>query len=119
MPPYAAMAMLRAESTDAAAALELLRLAADVIRDAWDSRGDHPNTESGTPFETAEHSQEFELMGPAPAPLARLRNRLRYQFMICARRRRPLHAALSALEAAELTVPGVRWSIDVDPLDTF
>ena len=124
LPPYAAMAMLRAESTDAAAALELLGLAADVIRDAWDSQGrrataGHRNTELATPIETAEHGHEFELMGPAPAPLARLRNRLRYQYMICARRRRPLHAALSALEAAELTVPGVRWSIDVDPLDTF
>ena len=124
LPPYAAMAMLRAESTDAAAALELLRLAINVIREAWDSHrhrasGGHPNGELGTSIETAEDSHEFELMGPVPAPLARLRNRLRYQFIICARRRRPLHAVLAALEAAELAVPNVRWSIDVDPLDTF
>ena len=124
LPPYAAMAMLRAESTDAAAAVKLLRLAAGVIRDAWDSHrrealGSPPNSGSGTAMETAEDSHEFELMGPAPAPLARLRNRLRYQYMICARRRRSLHAVLSVLEAAELAVPNVRWSIDVDPLDTF
>ncbi len=149
LPPYAAMAMLRAESTDARAAVELLRLAADVVRRAWDSHRHHasgsrqssepgtptrrglgtpnpselgtPNrSELGTPIQTVGDShEEFEMMGPAPAPLARSRNRFRYQYMICARRRRPLHAALSALEAAELAVPNVRWSIDVDPLDTF
>ena len=158
LPPYAAMAMLRAESADARAAVELLRLAANVVRRAWDSHRRHasdsrqsiepgtptrrsefgtptrsglgtsipsePGTptrgEPGTPIQTAGDShEEFEMMGPAPAPLARLRNRFRYQYMICARRRGPLHAALSALEAAELAVPNVRWSIDVDPLDTF
>ena len=133
LPPYAAMAMLRAESTDAKGAVQLLRLAGDVIRHAWDSQRRHasgsrqrgelgtPNRSGlGTPIQTVGDShEEFELMGPAPAPLARLRNRFRYQYMICARRRGPLHAALSALEAAELAVPNVRWSIDVDPLDTF
>ena len=77
----------------------------------------------GTSIETTETAgdthPEFELMGPVPAPIARLRNRFRYQYMICARRRGPLHAVLSTLEAAELAVPNVRWSIDVDPLDTF
>ncbi len=211
LPPYAAMAMLRAESPDAKAAVELLRRASDIVRDAWDSQLRHasgisrrvepgtpmPSSESETPirgdsafgtpiqretgtpvrgesgtrvpatrdrltgdrdrhrtgsrdrhgtgdrdrdkhrtgdrhgeFDKDRHGEfkdrhgefghgEFELMGPAPAPLARLRNRFRYQCMICSRRRGPLHAALSALEAAELVVPNVRWSIDVDPLDTF
>ena len=147
LPPYAAMAMLRAESTDAGAAVQLLRLAADVIRQAWDSHRRHASDNRqrsalgtaiqgralgtaigsapigsalGTPIQSVGDShEEFELMGPAPAPLARSRNRFRYQYMICARRRAPLHAALSALETAELAVPNVRWSIDVDPLDTF
>ena len=125
LPPYAAMAMLRAESTDAKGAVQLLRLAGDVIRHAWDSQrrlasGSRQRSELGTPIQTVGDShEEFELMGPAPAPLTRLRNRFRYQYMICARRRGPLHAALSALESAELAVPNVRWSIDVDPLDTF
>ena len=147
LPPYAAMAMLRAESTDAGAAVQLLRLAADVIRQAWDSHRRHASDNRqrsalgtaiqgralgtaigsapigsalGTPIQSVGDShEEFELMGPAPAPLARSRSRFRYQYMICARRRAPLHAALSALETAELAVPNVRWSIDVDPLDTF
>lgn len=121
LPPYAAMAMLRAESTNARAAVELLRLASDVIRRASDSHGRQTSGDRpGTPMGTAGDAHpEFELMGPVPAPIARLRNRFRYQYMICARRRGPLHAALSALEAAELAVPNVRWSIDVDPLDTF
>ena len=157
-PPYAAMAMLRAESTDAQTAIELLRQAADLIRHPsgesrtgvqlgtgiktapGDSRqgelgtgikgelgtgikaapGDSRRGELGTSIDEVEgHDHEVELMGPVAAPIARVRNRFRYQLMICARRRRPLHAALSALEAAELAVPRVRWSIDVDPLDTF
>ncbi|MCY3819168.1 MAG: primosomal protein N' [Gammaproteobacteria bacterium] len=139
LPPYAAMAMLRAESTNAHAAVELLRLASDIIRRAWDNHGrrtsgDRPGrpvqSRSEAPIEPGSGSwksaatagdthPEFELMGPVPAPIPRLRNRFRYQCMICSRRRGPLHAALSALEAAELVVPKVRWSIDVDPLDTF
>ena len=108
LPPYAAMAMLRAESANPKAAIELLERAADVFQ----------STDRGAERTEDDH-HELELMGPVPAPIARLRNRFRYQYMICARRRGPLHAALSALEAAAPAVPNVRWSIDVDPLDTF
>ncbi|MDE0054538.1 MAG: primosomal protein N' [Gammaproteobacteria bacterium] len=120
LPPYAAMAMLRAESTDAPAAIGLLRQAADVVRHPRGESRKSIQTTSGTSAHRgAGHDREFELMGPVAAPIARVRNRFRYQLIICAGRRRFLHAALSALEAAELVVPNVRWSIDVDPLDTF
>ena len=95
MPPFASLAIVRAESPSEAAALDLLRRAAV------------PLTGEG-----------LELLGPAPAPIARRADRYRSQLLLLAQRRRDLHRALDRLEAAEPKGRGVRWSIDVDPLDT-
>ena len=95
MPPFVSLAIVRAESPAEGPALELLRRAADTL--------------------TAEG---LELLGPAPAPIARRADRHRSQLLLLARRRRDLHRALDRLEAAEPKGRGVRWSIDVDPLDT-
>ena len=62
--------------------------------------------------------EAIEVLGPAPAPIARRADRYRSQLLLLARRRRDLHGALDRLEAAEPRSRGVRWSIDVDPLDT-
>ena len=95
LPPYAALAVVGAESARENAGMALLTEAADVLR------GDG-----------------LELLGPASAPIARRADRYRSQLLLLARRRRDLHAALDRLEAADLRRSGVRWSIDVDPLDT-
>ncbi len=102
LPPFGAMAVLRAESVDGAACEALLGRAAVVLREA--SAG----AEGG-----------FEVLGPAPAPMARRGGRQRFQCLVLAHRRRTLHAALGRLEEAELPRGRVRWSIDVDPYDTF
>ena len=96
MPPFAALAIVRAESRVETAAVELLIAATAVLV------GDG-----------------VEVLGPAPAPIARRTDRYRCQLLVIARRRPDLHRALAELERAEHRVPGVRWSIDVDPLDTF
>lgn len=55
------------------------------------------------------------VLGPAPAPLALLRGRYRYRFLVNARRNAQLQAILNDwLEAHELP-PGVRVSVDIDP----
>jgi primosomal protein N' (replication factor Y) len=57
------------------------------------------------------------VIGPAPAPLARLRGRWRVQILLLAPARAPLRAALSAVTA--LALPGgVHRVVDVDPQST-
>ena len=101
LPPFAAMAVLRAESVDGAACEALLERAAAVLRAEPAGGG------------------RFEVLGPAPAPMARRGGRLRFQCLVLADGRRRLHAALGRLEEAEMPRAKVRWSIDVDPYDTF
>ena len=101
LPPFAAMAVVRAESVDSAAAEALLRRVVTTLRAVPESAG------------------TIEVTGPAPSPLARRGGRHRHQCLAIAPRRRPLRAALAALAAADIRVPNVRWSIDVDPYDVF
>jgi primosomal protein N' (replication factor Y) len=57
------------------------------------------------------------VQGPAPAPIARVRNRFRFRVMLRSVERAPLRAVLAAIEAARATLPrDVRASIDVDPV---
>ncbi len=59
-----------------------------------------------------------EAYGPAPAPIQRISNRFRHQLMVLADDRRSLRRAL--LGVREQAAPrNVRWSIDVDPYDSF
>jgi primosomal protein N' (replication factor Y) (superfamily II helicase) len=57
------------------------------------------------------------VQGPAPAPIARVRNRFRFRVMLRATARAPLRAVLGAIEEARGALPrDVRSSIDVDPV---
>ena len=96
MPPYASLAIVRAESRREAAAGELLAQAVDRLA-----------------------APGVELLGPAPAPLARRADHYHEQVMVLSSRRADLHRALGRLEQAELAAAGVRWSVDVDPLDAY
>ena len=61
---------------------------------------------------------DLEVLGPAPAPMQRLANEHRFQLMLLADRRGPLHRGIRA--ANTVTPPrGLRWEIDVDPADAF
>jgi len=93
MPPAQPMAMLRAESTDAQAALGLLQTLKQQLRGV-------------------------ETFGPVPAPLARLANRSRFQLMVLASSRAALHQALRHLQPPKLPHT-LRWSVDVDPYDSL
>ncbi|MFM7404421.1 MAG: primosomal protein N' [Erythrobacter sp.] len=58
---------------------------------------------------------DVQILGPTPAPLAMLRGRYRYRFLINARRSANLQAMLRDWIAAVTFAPGVRVGIDVDP----
>lgn len=98
LPPYAAMALIRAEATSRQAAETLLNAMAHVL-------GEHP---------------QVAIIGPIPAPLGRRAGRYRYQLLLHADQRAPLHQwLLQQLPTLEKLPEGrkARWSLDIDPQD--
>lgn len=59
---------------------------------------------------------EVRLSGPAPAPIARIRNRWRYRFLLKSADRQRLREALQRVHTTELD-RRVRMIIDVDPMN--
>jgi len=102
LPPFAPLALLRAEAPEAEAARAFL----EDARDLGEGLG-----VDGAAF-----------LGPAPAPVERLQGLYRAQLLITAPDRARLHRALGpwapALEGIR-TGKGLRWSLDVDPADLF
>jgi primosomal protein N' (replication factor Y) len=98
-PPYGRLALLRASSVHAAAALEFLTAAREVAPE-------HP---------------DVRLLGPVAAAMARRAGRHYAQLLLDSRERGPLHRLLDAWLpriAALREARRVRYAIDVDPLDT-
>ncbi len=94
LPPARPMALLRAAAPDPAApAAFLTKLKAKL-------------------------PSNLEVLGPAPAQMQRLANQHRFQLMLLADRRGPLHRGIRAV-AGIAAPPGVRWEIDVDPADAL
>jgi primosomal protein N' (replication factor Y) len=62
-------------------------------------------------------AEEMEILGPAPSPTARLRERYRYQIMLRSVTAKERHRTLKAwLPAARKIIPKeVAFSVDVDP----
>ncbi|MCZ8136155.1 MAG: primosomal protein N' [Porphyrobacter sp.] len=58
---------------------------------------------------------DVQILGPAPAPLALLRGRYRYRFLVNAKRSANLQAVLRDWIAAVNFAPGVRVGVDIDP----
>ncbi|MCU0656576.1 MAG: primosomal protein N' [Polyangiaceae bacterium] len=66
---------------------------------------------------TPVHIGEVEVLGPAPAPIARLRARYRFQILLKSRERRPLRYVAQVILDAEHKLPqGLRVVVDVDPI---
>ncbi len=58
-------------------------------------------------------------LGPSPAPLFKLRGRYRWQMLLKAKKRKPLHAYVRyLLIEAEKRLPqkGIQLAVDVDPV---
>lgn len=69
---------------------------------------------------TATDDTGIRRLGPVPAPLEKRANRFRAQLLLGCRQRAPLHSALNQLLQQEKKLPGrsgIRWSIDVDPIE--
>ena len=99
-PPYAHLALLRAEAGTEAAVQAFLR----------DAHAAFPAREG------------VRANAPMPAPMARRAGRARGQLLLDAAQRPPLHAALREWLPLVRALPAarkVRWSLDVDPTDLY
>ncbi len=102
LPPYAHMAIIRAEATRPTAALAFLQDVAKLLVKFAPS--------------TLQH------FGPFPAPMEKRAGKVRAQLILLSTARTTLQKSLQQLLAkieTELPSRSVRWSVDVDPLDTY
>jgi primosomal protein N' (replication factor Y) len=100
LPPYTFLALLRAESRDAGALDDFMRLAVEFTR--------------------AQHPPEgLQVWDPVPAPLSRKAGYERKQLMVQAATRGALQQFLAQWLSVlrEQPARGVKWVIDVDPQD--
>ena len=101
-PPFAHLALLRAEAKALDAATAFLAAADGVFRDAG--------------------VVEVQRHGPLPAPMPRRAGFQRAQLLLSCNDRRCLHALLDATVQPLYALPEarrVRWSLDVDPVDLY
>jgi primosomal protein N' (replication factor Y) len=99
-PPYARIGLVRADSIEEARAREACETMARIGYEAASRLGG-----------------KVDVVGPAPAPLTRLRNRFRYHLMLRSADRKALRLVLGQLDLARAALPrSVRCSIDVDPV---
>ncbi|MDB5972660.1 MAG: primosomal protein [Hydrocarboniphaga sp.] len=100
LPPFAYLALLRAEAKLEDAAIAFLEAALACL----------PVVEG------------LHALGPVPAPMERRAGRYRAQLLLQAQERTSLHRALKPWPMLLDALPGaraVRWSLDVDPVDLY
>ena len=98
-PPFAHLALLRAEAKHADPPMQFLQAAKDLLGDAG-----------------------LEIAGPLPAPMPRRAGYQRAQLVLSSMQRGALHVALDALVPALYASPDarkLRWSLDVDPVELY
>jgi primosomal protein N' (replication factor Y) (superfamily II helicase) len=97
LPPFHFLALIRAQGASIEAVLKLLHATKDKI-------SAHP----------------VSVMGPAPAPLPRKANRYRMQLLVKSTTRHALKSSLTEVRhwlTMNKLCNGVRWNVDVDPMD--
>lgn len=68
------------------------------------------------------YNNTVDLFGPLPAPMERRAGRYRYQLMLQADERKGLHQLINSWAPLIQQLPEarkVRWSLDIDPYDTY
>ena len=98
-PPFGRVGLVRVQAAEPAAAREAAERLAEAARAA---------AESGAP----------EVLGPAPAPISRLRGQYRFQLLLKHRARAPLREVGQRVLARARHLPAsVRVTVDLNPLD--
>ncbi|WP_062536603.1 primosomal protein N', partial [Mizugakiibacter sediminis] len=100
LPPYAHMALLRAQA----------------------ARAEHADAFLADAAAALPADAQLRVSGPMPAPMARRAGQYRAQLLLEADTRAPLRRVLPAWHAVLAALPSarrVRWSLDVDPVDLY
>ena len=108
-PPFAHIALLRAEARHADAPMQFLQAAKKPLMPWCAPKSACDPASSG-----------LTLDGPVPAPMPRRAGMYRAQLLLSSPTRRQLHAALDDAQSLLFALPEarkVRWSLDVDPID--
>lgn len=101
-PPFSRMVLVRVDAADPELALQWATYLADIAR--------------ATPREGPRRAS-VDVLGPAPAPIAKLKNRHRFRLMLRSSDRAALRAAALAVVRAFGELPRqVRAQVDVDPV---
>lgn len=99
-PPYAHQMLIRANAAKQ-------EHASNFLQDLKDSIAEHAST-------------DCILLGPAPSPMEKRNNRYRFQLLITAKSRKQLHQMAQEMTINSENIKkrgGLRWSIDIDPID--
>ena len=102
LPPYTSMALLRAESVHPTAALTFLQQLQQLLQQ--------------------QHHVALQIYGPIPSPMEKRAGKIRAQLILIHPQRAGLQQALQQLLTKIENEPPqrrVRWSVDVDPIDTY
>ncbi len=102
LPPYRHLALLRCEAIRPEAGMAFMASAHELF--------------------TTYAGDDIEVFGPLPAPMEKRAGRYRMQLILQSRQRKALHQALQPwVQSLSQLKTGnrVRWSIDVDPYDTY
>lgn len=108
LPPFQALALLRAEAKHSNEPIEFLRAAQEQLTSARQTTAAMPGA--------------IDITAPIPAPMPRRAGMHRAQLLLGASSRAALHAVLDAAMDAIHALPQarrVRWSLDVDPVDLY
>ncbi|MEO8366123.1 MAG: primosomal protein N' [Pseudoxanthomonas sp.] len=119
-PPFAFLALLRAEAKHVDAANAFLHAAKSVFSELIPAPRHEVTKQLATPESPS--SSPIEVQGPLPAPMSRRAGMHRMQLLLSASSRRALHLLLDGALPAIYDLPEarkVRWSLDVDPLDLY
>jgi primosomal protein N' (replication factor Y) len=100
-PPFEHLARVIIRGTDEQAALAEARRMADLVRSA-----------------IAAHSSPVRILGPAPAPVARLKGSFRFHFQLSAAVLEDIQQVWRAVLSEGLKTPAnVEYAIDMDPIN--
>ena len=102
MPPAGQLLILRTDCADSAMGEKFLQTVRDQARAAL--------------------PPDIQLIGPLPSPMQRRAGKFRCQLIMLARERRSARQAAAILVARAEATParrGLKWSVDVDPLDLY
>jgi primosomal protein N' (replication factor Y) len=123
LPPFTHMALLRAESAQRNALDDFMTAARDAITSPLPWKGvDAKHRGDVVTSDPLPRRAQISINGPFAAPMPLRAGRHRAQLLLESAQRPPLRQALAAWLPRLHALPqprGLRWSIDIDPVDLY